>query len=110
MVFSVDTTSVTPGSLLCYSISAKATEWLLGGKISGVLPVSGQTMSVEVVGIPATPGLLTGFPRMEVSAISEETGDVEPLDTKFQHPPAFRSRAKLTETSVAFPTNTKMAV
>ena len=89
---------------LVYSIVLEGSDWLVGGEVNGIMDRSGPSASCEVVGIPASPGLLSRFPKISLG-FSSGNGKLTPLKVKFQHPQAFRSVSKTSEVGIAFPTN-----
>jgi hypothetical protein len=109
MTFAVESGGLkTDDRDLVYSIVWEGSDWLVGGKVNGIMDRSGPSASCELVGIPAAPGLLSRFPKISLG-FSSGNGRLTPLKVKLQHPQAFRSFSKTSEVGIAFPTN-KIAV
>ena len=94
---------VNDGGLM-YSICWEDSNWVLGGKVNGIMDHVDSLLSCEVVGVPTVPGHLSRFPTLKMEYESTD-GKLIPLNVKCQHPPPFRSLSKTNENGVAFLTS-----
>lgn len=97
---------------IAYSIDSSRTEWLLSGKVDGMLQRSGfMSLGVmgtcEIVGIPTVPGILKSFPTIKLGLVDLQ--GYTPLSVTFTRPESFRSMGNTQSSAVAFPIN-KIAV
>ena len=89
---------------IVYKIEWEDSDWLVGGKVNGVIDAKDASPSVEIVGIPSAPGRLARYPRIDLG-YSSATGDMIPLNVRFQHPPPFQSHSKANDMGIAFPSS-----
>ena len=104
MTFTIDTHGLSQvkeaSNQLVYSIASEYSEWIVGGKVDGILHCSeSNNVTCEVIGIPTLPGVIKGFPTITLYYESSER--LMPLVVKSQHPPAFRSLSHTSEMAVA---------
>jgi hypothetical protein len=104
MTFTIDTSGLSQvkeaSNQLVYSIASEYTDWIVGGKVDGILQCSdSKSVTCEVIGIPTLPGVINRFPTISLGYESSER--LMPLMVKSQHPPAFRSLSHTSEMAVA---------
>jgi hypothetical protein len=104
MTFTIDTSGLSQvqeaSNQLVYSIASEYADWIVGGKVDGILQCSeSKSVTCEVIGIPTLPGVINRFPAISLGYESRER--LMPLVVKIQHPPAFRSLSHTSEMAVA---------
>ena len=87
---------------LSYAISCDTRDWILSGKVQGILDFSSSDISLEFVGIPVNPGVVKGFPHIQLQYIS--SGDrLPPIRVRAQLPEVFTSLAFANHMALACP-------
>jgi hypothetical protein len=104
MTFTIDTSGLSQvkeaSNQLVYSIASEYADWIVGGKVDGILQCpESKSVTCEVIGIPTRPGVINRFPTISLGYESSER--LMPLMVKSQHPPAFRSLSHTSEMAVA---------
>lgn len=83
-----------------YSISWDDCDWLVSGKVSGVMARSESHISCEVVGIPTIPGLLDRFPVLQLHYVDSDD-DTTSVPVNIFQPEPFQSLGKVGIITVA---------
>eukprot|EP00816_Leptocylindrus_hargravesii_P009001 CAMPEP_0196807614 /NCGR_PEP_ID=MMETSP1362-20130617/7605_1 /TAXON_ID=163516 /ORGANISM="Leptocylindrus danicus, Strain CCMP1856" /LENGTH=1304 /DNA_ID=CAMNT_0042181607 /DNA_START=42 /DNA_END=3956 /DNA_ORIENTATION=+ len=95
--FLVDATKfpVEEGKVFVYNIFCDERDWLLSGRVRGILKAGGKT-ELSFVGIPTRVGILTVFPEIKIH--NESFGDMN-----CSRPETFLSRPHKNNMALAFP-------
>jgi hypothetical protein len=86
---------------LHYRVSSNA-DWIVGGKVEGVLGCDDMTPSLRFVGLPTRPGVLTSFPGIVV-AFDDSVGEMLPLNVHVRGPDSFKSLSFANHVALACP-------
>jgi hypothetical protein len=88
---------------LLYKIVADETDWIVGGKVKGLLECSTtKNFTVDFVGIPVHPGVLKEFPALLVQYKSEQE-DAPLMTVHLRHPDFFKSLSFVNHMALACP-------
>ena len=88
---------------LLYKIVSDETDWIVGGKVKGLLECSKKkTFTVDFVGIPVHPGVLKVFPTLLVQYKSTQE-DAPPMTVHLRHPDYFKSLSFVNHMALACP-------
>jgi hypothetical protein len=103
--YSVDLKGFTqpPGTTFAYSVLGDGRDWLVGGKVKGVMQTTDDSsgLSCEIVGIPILSGVLRRFPRIALELI-ESNGVSAPVKVDNRYPDAFQSLSRVEAIGVAY--------
>ena len=97
------------GSRVLYTILSDGTDWIVSGKIQGLLDLSSDadTIALHFRGIPTQSGVLRSFPELFLEYIpsktSSQTVQAPPITVQCRNPEWFKSMAYTTSTSLAVP-------
>jgi len=84
-----------------YSIMSGKSDWLVGGKVNGIIELS-KSNALSCVGIPIVPGMLDHFPTITLELL-EASGSTIPINIDCHRPDAFQSMAMTEVNGVASP-------
>lgn len=88
---------------LLYKIVSDETNWIVGGKVKGLLECSTtKNFTVDFVGIPVHPGVLKEFPALLVQYESAQE-DAPPMTVHLSHPDYFKSLSFVNHMALACP-------
>jgi len=84
-----------------YSVVSGRSQWLLGGKVNGIIDFS-KTQTLSCVGIPVVPGMLDHFPTITLGLL-KSSGSSLPINVECQQPEVFQSMPITEVNSIATP-------
>ena len=107
--YHVDTSNLSRNRDLKYEISCFDLDWIIGGKMKGVISASsneGSSLNVDFVGIPTKQGILKGYPNFILSYVPTKE-EVEPMlshiKVQVRQPNEFISLSYKDHTAIACP-------
>ena len=90
---------IKPKSLL-YSISCDAKDWILSGRVRGVVDtLLPSPRRIDIIGIPTRSGLIKRFPEVELFFHEENP----PISVRCRYPDSFRSLSYTNHMALAYP-------
>lgn len=107
--YNLDTSNLVSKKAIKYEISYLGTDWMVGGKIKGVISVSQRQKSpltLDFVGIPTRQGVLNGYPSIFLSYISSEDqceSITSGIKVQARQPTEFLSLSYNNHTAIACP-------
>jgi len=89
---------------IAYSIDCEDSDWLVGGKVNGLIEssYSGKSFSCEIVAIPVMPGILQHYPIIRLELLTT-SGNTIPINVECQQPGAFQSISMTQVNGIASP-------
>jgi hypothetical protein len=98
------------GCPILYKIVSDGTEWIVSGKVQGLIKSSpgSESVSIHFRGIPTQSGILRNFPELYLEYLPMKTSDSvstssPPIAVQCKSPICFQSFAYTTSLSLAVP-------
>lgn len=108
MTYTVDISNfISPNGdagVFIYSLSWEDSDWLIGGKVNGVMTRSESQISCEVVGVPTIPGHLDRIAKLDLSYVDSE-GESVSVPVHIFQPEPFVSLSNVRIVTVAHPSS-----